>query len=395
MGAILYRFPSRQIKVVGVTGTKGKSTTVELVSAILEEAGYSVAISSTIHFKIADKDMRNMYKMTMPGRFFIQKFLRAAVKEGCEFAVVEMTSEGVKQFRHAGIALDALIFLNLSPEHIESHGSFENYRRAKLRLADALEESSKPDRTLVVNGDDKTSEYFLKRHIPRKVKFHLRDAGAYTTSETGSKFLWRGASVLFHLAGVFNIKNALAAASFAESQDIPPEVVARALSKVLGVRGRVEEIGGLKSYRVFVDYAHTPDSLTALYEAFPGKRKICVLGNTGGGRDTWKRPEMGRIAETFCETVIVTNEDPYDEDPRAIVDAMAIGMKKKRPLIIMNRRSAIAEALQIAGKGNSDCVVLISGKGTDPCICGPRGSKIPWDDATITREEIAKLGTNA
>ncbi|HQT83209.1 MAG TPA: cyanophycin synthetase, partial [Candidatus Paceibacterota bacterium] len=136
-----------------------------------------------------------------------------------------------------------------------------------------------------------------------------------------------------------------------------------------------------------VDYAHTPDSLKALYSAFPRHRKICVLGNTGGGRDTWKRPEMGRIADETCDKVILTNEDPYDEDPVVIVEAMAAGMKRT-PDIIMDRREAIRAALRAARSGDA---VLISGKGTDPFIMGPKGTRLPWDDATVVREELGRL----
>ena len=135
-----------------------------------------------------------------------------------------------------------------------------------------------------------------------------------------------------------------------------------------------------------VDYAHTPDSLKALYDAYPG-RKICILGNTGGGRDTWKRPEMGRIADESCEKVILTNEDPYDEDPRAIVEAMAKGMKRA-PEIIVDRREAIRAALRAARPGDA---VLVSGKGTDPFIMTANGAKTPWSDSRVVREELERL----
>ena len=135
LGALIYDFPSKKLIVVGVTGTKGKTTTTELVNAILEEASYKTALASTLRFKIGEKEERNFFKMTMPGRFFMQKFLREAVKANCSHAVIEMTSEGAKQFRHKFISLDALIFTNLAPEHIESHGSYENYVQAKLNIA--------------------------------------------------------------------------------------------------------------------------------------------------------------------------------------------------------------------------------------------------------------------
>ena len=151
--------------------------------------------------------------------------------------------------------------------------------------------------------------------------------------------------------------------------------------------GRAERIEGGQDFTVVVDYAHTPESLTALYTAYAGTRKICVLGSTGGGRDKWKRPVMGKIAAEMCDTVILTNEDPYDEDPRAIIDDIAAEMKKE-PEIVMNRRDAIARALSLAHAGDA---VLITGKGTDPTIQGPGGSKVPWSDASVAREELSKL----
>ena len=181
--------------------------------------------------------------------------------------------------------------------------------------------------------------------------------------------------------------NALAAIKMSAALGVPLSATATALATLPPVQGRVERIEAGQNFMVIVDYAHTPDSLRALYGAFPNRRKICVLGNTGGGRDIWKRPEMGRIADETCEKVILTNEDPYDEDPRAIVDAMAKDMQRA-PLIIMDRREAIRRALSLAKSGDA---VLISGKGTDPYIMGARGAKTPWSDAKVVREELERL----
>src|SRR3989344_2789260 len=160
LGSVFYRFPSRRIAVIGVTGTKGKSTVTELINAILEEAGYTTAIASTIRFKIGTHTEPNLFKMTMPGRFFSQRFLRKAVSSKCRYAIIEMTSEGVAQFRHTHIDLDGLVFTNLAPEHIESHGSFENYLAAKLKLARALEKSHKDRKLIIANVDDPQGNTF-------------------------------------------------------------------------------------------------------------------------------------------------------------------------------------------------------------------------------------------
>ncbi len=151
---LVYRFPSRSIKVIAVTGTKGKSTTTEILNAILEEAGYTTAVANTIRHKIGNESSENMYKMSMPGRFFTQRFLRKAVQKKCDYAILEITSQGVLQYRHLFINLNAFIFTNISPEHIESHGSFEKYLDAKVAIARTLKTSSKKNRVLIVKGDD-------------------------------------------------------------------------------------------------------------------------------------------------------------------------------------------------------------------------------------------------
>ncbi|MEN9338187.1 MAG: hypothetical protein RIQ41_501, partial [Candidatus Parcubacteria bacterium] len=154
------------------------------------------------------------------------------------------------------------------------------------------------------------------------------------------------------------------------------------------IRGRVERVEEGQDFTVIVDYAHTDDSLRKLYEAFPSSRKIAVLGSTGGGRDGWKRPVLGKIADEYCDEIIVTNEDPYDEDPMKIMSEVASGITAHTPRITLDRREAIAQALSLARTGDT---VLISGKGTDPYIMGPHGTKIPWDDTTVAREELKKL----
>lgn len=389
LGAIRYAFPSRKIYVIGVTGTKGKSTVTELISAILEEAGYTTALSNSIRFKVAGDSVPNTYKMSMPGRFFIQKFLSRAVAEDCGFAVIEMTSEGARLHRHKHVMLDALVYTNLAPEHIESHGSFEAYRDAKLSLRDALATSEKPQRVIVANKDDAHGAMFLD--VPDSVEkrpYSLKQAEPHASNDRGSLLTFEGVSIHSPLVGTFNIYNILAAATFARHVGVHVDVIKRAVEKLAIVKGRVERIEEGQNFSVFVDYAHTSDSLEQLYKAFPNDRKICVLGNCGGGRDTWKRPAMAKIAEQYCHEIILTNEDPYDEDPDAIVQEMVAGLTEKEPTIIMDRRMAIRHALSRAE--NHD-VVLVTGKGTDPYIMGKKGSKTPWSDERVVREELRAM----
>ena len=441
IGAIIYRFPAKKLNVIDVTGTKGKTTTVELVNAILETAGYKTALASTLRYKIGEDEWRNMFKMTLRGRFFTQKFLRRAIKAGCSHAIIEMSSEGVPQSRHKFLYPDALIFTNLAPEHIESHGSYENYIKAKLRIAKELEnptkkvwpearkESSSSESlrvsslrsarlfsedfpsgpAIIVNTDDKEAEKFLELNIKNKIPYSLNDAIAIKTDEKGSSFQIDKIVIHSKLPGIFNIYNMLGVIAYAKFVGISLENIKKGLEEINFVRGRMEKIDEGQKFDVVVDYAHTPDSLKAVYETYASKHHlVCVLGNTGGGRDKWKREEMGKIADEYCDQIILTNEDPYDEDPKKIVEDMkpasaspssraTASEERSKFDIIMDMREAINTAIKKAvdfkNKQNSNekVAVLITGKGTDPYIMGPNGTKQEWDDATVAREELQKI----
>ncbi|MGE5540858.1 MAG: Mur ligase family protein [Bacillota bacterium] len=387
LSAVRYGFPARKLVVIGVTGTKGKSSVSEMVRAALTEAGHTVAVSSTIHFAIGSEVRPNKFKMTLPGRGFIQKFLREAVNKGATHAVIEITSEAALQYRHLFLDLDALVFTNLEKEHLERHGGMEKYFQAKFRIGKALARSPKRPRAIIANADSPYGVRFLALPVERCIPFALADAGEFSESGNGISFSYEGTRFSLPQPGAFSAMNALATIKTMDFLEIPHEVTARALANLSRIPGRAERIEVGQDFLAVVDYAHTPDSLEALYKAYTDRRKICVLGNTGGGRDTWKRPEMGRIADEQCAEVILTDEDPYDEDPQSIVDAMAKGMKRT-PTIIMDRRAAIREALSRATSGDA---VLITGKGTDPYIMRANGTKEPWSDAEVVREELLSL----
>jgi UDP-N-acetylmuramoyl-L-alanyl-D-glutamate--2,6-diaminopimelate ligase len=364
-----YQFPARTLTVIGVTGTKGKSTTCDMVYSICTAAGYKTALASTIRFVTPQSDKPNKFKMTMQGRGHLQHLLAQAIREGATHAVVEISSEGLLQGRHCFLFLNALIVTNIHPEHIERHGSFENYVTAKRSIVAELERSPKRPRILVANSDIQETRSFLSADVEVALPF--------------SKTELQGAPTV-PLAGDFNRMNALAALKATGALGVEESTARNALASLPQVRGRTEEIS-MDGITAVVDYAHTAESLEAVYGAYSG-RKICILGSTGGGRDRWKRPKMGAVADQMCETVILTNEDPYDEDPRAIVDEIASGMART-PLIIMDRREAIRHAIRLA---TPDVTVLITGKGTDPYIMGPKGSKTPWSDSAVVREELQK-----
>ncbi len=388
LSALIYCFPSRKLFILGVTGTKGKTSAIEIINAILAETGMKTALTSSLRFKIDRESEKNTYKMTMPGRFFLQKFLRKAVNAGCKYAILEMTSEGMLQYRHKFIKLDALIFTNLSPEHIEAHGSFENYRDAKLKLFESLENSSAKRKTIIVNEDDASACYFLNFNVDERITYGLRKISGYSLGKHGIDFTIDGLAIKTRLSGEFNLYNILAAVAFARSQNIGMNTIKSAIEKFTGIEGRMENISESQDFKVIVDYAHTPDSLEKVYESFQTSRKICVLGAAGGGRDKWKRPEMGKIASKHCDQVILTNEDPYDEEPKMIVSDIRSGASSGRCEVIMDRREAIRKALGYAKTGDA---VIITGKGAEPWIMGPKGQKTKWDDREVVREELKNM----
>lgn len=393
IAAIRYGFPSHKLTIIGVTGTKGKSSTVEMINAILEAAGKKTALSNTIRFKVGEASEPNLYKMSMPGRGVIQKLMREAINDGCTHMVLEVTSQAVLTKRHFHLDMDALVFTNLSPEHIEAHGSFEKYKKAKLSIARSLHRSFKRKTFMVVNADDPYADEFIAAASPANpVRISLEDAVPYSSTDHGTSFIYRGETITSPLPGEFNISNMLCAAAVCEQFGVSVDAIKQGLESLSLIRGRVENVNEGGTFDVYVDYAHTADSLEKLYSTFEKRRIIAVLGNTGGGRDTWKRPLMAQIAEKYADLVILTNEDPYDEDPVAIVEEMRDGMEHpNNALIELDRRQAIRTALTKARKGD---VILITGKGTDPYIMEADGEKTSWDDATVVREELELMNSS-
>jgi len=400
LGVFFYWFPSKKLKVIGITGTNGKTTVSEMIYKILEEAGYKVALINSIKFKTGPEEEPNMLKMTMPGRFKIQKFLRQAVNNGCQYAVLEVTSEGIKQHRHRFIDFEVAVFTNLTPEHIEAHGSFENYRAAKGKLFQITKGIH------IINLDDENIKYFLQFNSKEKWLYSIENALIQRSqineyrlerlvkaencrlSPKGLKFLVDNTEFSLNFLGKFNIYNALAAICLGLSQGIDLEICKKAVEKIEGIPGRTEEVIS-EPFKVFVDYAVTPDALKKVYQTLKPEngKMIAVLGACGGGRDKWKRPVLGEIAAKYCDEIIITNEDPYDENPVEIIDQVAKGAGGKAKKIL-DRREAIRKSLELAKPSD---VVIITGKGCEPWICIAGGKKIPWDDRQVVKEEFKRL----
>ena len=390
LGAILYRHPSRKISVIGVTGTKGKTTVIELINAGLEEAGKKTAIMSSIRRKVDAKDVMQSGN-SMPGRFAIQKFLFDAVKAKCDYALIEVTSEGVTQYRHRNIDFDAGVFINLHPEHIESHGSFEKYRKAKTDFFGYIgKHSKKGQKYFFINQDDKNALFFVE----------AADKGG----KNSNKVMFRKTDLKSNMVGEFNKWNLCAAEVVLKTFGISPKIIESAFAKFTGVPGRMEYVSR-KPFEIVVDYAHTPDSLEAVYKALtsnsyvlsPQERKlICILGSAGGGRDKWKRPKFGEIASRYCKEIILTDEDPYDENPYQILKEIESGLpseasaKEKISVHkILDRRDAIKWAINSAQPGDT---VVITGKGSEKSIHVARGKKITWSDRDAVMDVLVEMG---
>ncbi|OGZ01388.1 MAG: hypothetical protein A3A43_01185 [Candidatus Liptonbacteria bacterium RIFCSPLOWO2_01_FULL_56_20] len=404
LSALRYGFPSRRLVTIGVTGTKGKTTTCNLIAQIFEAAGERVGMITTVNFKIGEREWVNDLKQTMPGRFALQKLLREMVSAGCKYAVVETSSEGILQYRHRFIDYRVAVFTNLSPEHIERHGSFERYRAAKVKL---FEQVARRRGVGVYNLDDPNVGYFLAPKMSEQYGYALKAPASNPALQTNAqfrvsgvqlataktKFMFDRAPFAMPLVGEFNVYNAASAICVAHSQGIPMGTIRRALAHARPTPGRFEVVDKGQGFTVVVDYAHEPASLDAAYKTlklFRPKKIIGVLGAQGGGRDKWKRAEMGKIAARYCDTLILTNEDPYDENPMNIVVDIEKGVRGSgrdvEALKIIDRGEAIQKAVARAGRGDA---VIITGKGGEVWMCVAGGRKISWSDREATEEALS------
>ena len=410
LAAVRYGFPSRRLTVVGVTGTDGKTTVVHLLHEMLSSAGHRVGSLSSLRFRINEREEPNLMKMTMPGRFRLQRFLAECRADGCRFAIVEVTSQGVMQFRHRFIRFQAAVLTNVTPEHIEAHGGFEAYRAAKVELFRRLPATG----AAVLNRDDPSAglfaagtraeiTWYARREIELKRVGHpvrvLDISPSRLRLEIDNLFLESG------LGGAFNVMNILAAAACAMAFGVSLSAIAAALARQEALPGRLEYVER-EPFAVVVDYANSPVAYEAVYQALtqsdlePSQRAgrgaaetsklICVFGAPSGGRDQWKRPKLGEIAARYCREIILTSDDPEDEDPGQIVLEIQSGMSKderQKANVLLDRREAIRAALRNARPGDT---VIITGMGAQPWLM-LKGGKIPWDDRKIVREELARL----
>jgi UDP-N-acetylmuramoyl-L-alanyl-D-glutamate--2,6-diaminopimelate ligase len=403
IAALYYGYPAKNLKVIGITGTNGKTTLSHFVVSILEEAGFKVAMATTIDFKIGDKVMMNETKMTTLSPFFIQKFLRDAVSAGCQYAIVETTSHALKQHRVWGIKYYGAVLTNITHDHLDYHKNFKDYQDSKLLLF-----SNNP-KFSVLNSDDESYGEFSKKIAQKNLSYGIEnkaDVAARKIMLEPNKTLITVVtpvgqiSMYINIPGKFNVYNALAAISVGIAEDLDLEVMKNAIEKVTLIPGRMEKVEAGQDFTIIVDFAHTPDGLQKVFEATRAmtKAKIIHVGGATGNRDKTKRPIMGSISGRWADVTIVTDEDPYDEDPKSIIDQVADGVirgaTKENPKVlgenffkILNRKSAIMQALNMAKKGD---VVLITGKGAETKMAVGNNQFIPWSDKEIVEEGLGR-----
>ncbi|OGD24099.1 hypothetical protein A2Z10_03615 [Candidatus Azambacteria bacterium RBG_16_47_10] len=417
LAALWYRFPSESMVVIGITGTKGKSSTIFMLAKILEGAGLKVGVSSSIMFKINENEWLNPYHMTMAGRFRLQQFLYQAKTAGCTHVLIETTSEGIKQHRHRFINFDVAVFTNLSPEHIEAHGGFENYKRAKGKLFEALSRTKqktlngkKIEKIAVVNTDNEHAAYFMEFHADKTYGFGIRgmcalpaegrhvcaEASGVVASADGVSFTLEKVPFRLRVLGEFNAVNAVCASVTAYSIGIPYAAARTALEKIEEIPGRMKFIKEGQKFIAIIDFAHTPGSFEQVFAAVrtlkdPKGRIIAVFGSAGGGRDVWKRPELGAIAAKNADIIFLTADDPYQESVEAICDDIKKGITalpfRGKLEVIPDRRMAIKAAME-AARWND--IVLFIGKGTEQTIA-IGDEKLPWNEEEIVIQELRNM----
>ncbi len=406
--AFYFGFPSKNLATIGIIGTKGKTSTANFIWSCLNQAGLKTGMLSTANIRLDQQEFLNKYHMTMPSPFVVQGYLKKMLKSGCSFAIIEATSEGIKQWRHKGIDFDFLVFTNLSPEHLPSHeNSFEKYKETKGKVFSGL--TDYPDKhlagrdikkTIIVNADDANSQYFLSFPAEKKITFGLINKANYQAQdirndENGTFFSVQGKPYRLNVLGEFNIYNALPAIVLADILQVPYGAARDGLASLKNIPGRMEIINQGQNFTVLVDYAHEPKSMEVALKSArkltkPDAKLIVLLGAEGGGRDKTKRPKMGEIAAKLADIVMVSNVDPYDDNPQEIIEDIAkaaqIGGKQRNINLfpIEDRREAIKKCLAIANTGD---VVLITGKGAEQSMI-IKGQKIPWDDRGVVKEEL-------
>ena len=398
-----YDYPARAMRVVGVTGTNGKTTTTYMLREIFSTAGLKVGVIGTIQILIGDESFPN--PNTTPNVIDLQHVFADMRAKNVQVVVMEVSSHALAENRVAGVEFDTAIFTNLTQDHLDFHGTMENYLRAKAKLFDMVSRKGrKQNKSAVVNVDDAAGEEILRHCHCKKISYAIENpadlqAIDLNVKSDGMKLQLNSSpvpsplSLNLHVTGLFNVYNVLATIGAALAENISPEVIKRALENFHGVPGRFERIFSSAPFEVIVDYAHTPDGVKNVLETARQivTGKIITVFGCGGDRDNKKRPIMGKLAAELSDVVIATSDNPRTENPEKILDDIERGIREvigeKIYERIADRRAAIFRAIELANSGD---VVLILGKGHENYQILNTGT-IHFDDREVAREVLGLL----
>ena len=392
LAAEFYGRPARRLKVAGVTGTDGKTTTTHMAEHVLQASGVVAGAMSTVAFRVSGRETDNVTGQTTTESPEVQAWLARMVEAGAECAVIETTSHALVQDRVLACDFDVAAFTNVGHDHLDYHATWDDYLEAKARLIDLAAASAEKgvEKTAVLNRDDESYDRLSRRKIARRWTYGLTTASDFhpldlSLTASGSRFRMRTplgeTEVNLHVPARFNVYNALCAAAVCLALGVPVEDVGRGLAAFEGVRGRLEPVDLGQDFKVYIDFAHSAGALaSALAELRPytAGRLIVVFGSTA--RSDHDRPGMGRAAADFSDFFIITTDDPLGEDPAEIARDVQTGAAGKAPgrdyEIVIDRRAAINRAIELARPG--DCV-LLAGKGHERSMRMAAGSE-PWDE---------------
>ncbi|HWR43279.1 UDP-N-acetylmuramoyl-L-alanyl-D-glutamate--2,6-diaminopimelate ligase [Sporomusa sp.] len=405
-----FDYPGHKLRMIGVTGTNGKTTTTYLIRSILRQAGYKVGLIGTIQTLIDDKVLP--VKNTTPDVIELQSTLSEMVNSGMEYAVMEVSSHALALGRVAGCEFDVAVFTNMTQDHLDFHQTFDNYIDAKAELFRHLNRpgSKKAGKAAIINFDDDAGKTMASNSNCPIISYAINSSAVLTADSldveaAGSSFSVNGSfgtmPLKLSITGMFNVYNVLAAIGVALAEKVDPAIIKQALESFTSVPGRFELVHAGQPFTVIVDYAHTPDGLENVLKTAKqfARAKIIVVFGCGGDRDRTKRPIMGKLAALYGDIVLATSDNPRSEEPEKILEDIEVGIREgletacfgKSYEILPDRRQAITQAIKLAGPQD---VVLIAGKGHETYQI-LKDRTIDFDDRQVAREIIREMRTNA
>lgn len=394
-----YGFPARKLRVIAVTGTNGKTTTCCYLNEILKASGYKTAMYTTAIIELAGVSEINRTHRTLPLTGQLLSFLKKAHKADVDFLILEVTSQALDQHKLLGIPVEVAVLTNMTQDHLDYHGTMNRYAKAKARLFNRYTDP----KFCVLNADDERYDYFMEESVGQVVSYgKSTDSAERITSvkTTTSGMSWqlmngdKAMELCIQQSGEFNVMNASAAATAALTIDVRPKYIEKGLAAVRFVPGRMESVEVGQPFKVWIDYAVTPDALEKILlagrERVSTKGRVIIVFGATGDRDKSKRPIMGKIVAQYADRIYVTDDETYTEDPdairRAVISGIVAGKGKSKTTEIADRKKAIAAALKNADKND---VVIVAGIGhQDARNMG--GKDEPWSERNVVESILKK-----